>query len=229
MAPIKAALTAFLAKSFSQFSRVRFNAVAPGLLKTPPRLASPAMSTPILCRTGHPSQAPSRPKRPPAWRVFWPPLQRPERPADRRRRRHVDQLLRPRASPPRHAIGVRDRPERSGSRRSVRSTSLLSSARRGPMRSFSPGLPGTAMGDRLCRGPVAWTGLPGTGDLCGSPGDAIPRWPGREGLARSRALRWGSTVHGVFRVVDRSCRLLVEPVVEELGRLFADVASNSTK
>lgn len=37
MAPIKAALDsslAFLAKSFSQFSNVRFNAVAPGLLKT---------------------------------------------------------------------------------------------------------------------------------------------------------------------------------------------------
>jgi enoyl-[acyl-carrier protein] reductase I len=37
MGPIKAALDsslAFLAKSFSQFSRVRFNAVAPGLLKT---------------------------------------------------------------------------------------------------------------------------------------------------------------------------------------------------
>ncbi len=37
MAPVKAALDsslAFLAKSFSEFSRVRFNAVAPGLLKT---------------------------------------------------------------------------------------------------------------------------------------------------------------------------------------------------
>jgi enoyl-[acyl-carrier protein] reductase I len=37
MAPVKAALDsslAFLAKSFSQFSNVRFNAVAPGLLKT---------------------------------------------------------------------------------------------------------------------------------------------------------------------------------------------------
>lgn len=37
MAPIKAALDsslAFLAKSFSRFSKVRFNAVAPGLLKT---------------------------------------------------------------------------------------------------------------------------------------------------------------------------------------------------
>ena len=37
MAPIKAALDsslAFLAKSFSQFSHIRFNAVAPGLLKT---------------------------------------------------------------------------------------------------------------------------------------------------------------------------------------------------
>jgi enoyl-[acyl-carrier protein] reductase I len=37
MAPVKAALEsslAFLAKSFSRFSRIRFNAVAPGLLKT---------------------------------------------------------------------------------------------------------------------------------------------------------------------------------------------------
>ena len=37
MGPIKAALDsslAFLAKSFSQFSEVRFNAVSPGLLKT---------------------------------------------------------------------------------------------------------------------------------------------------------------------------------------------------
>ena len=37
MAPVKAALDsslAFLAKSFSRFSRVRFNAVSPGLLKT---------------------------------------------------------------------------------------------------------------------------------------------------------------------------------------------------
>ena len=37
MAPVKAALDsslAFLVKSFSRFSQVRFNAVAPGLLKT---------------------------------------------------------------------------------------------------------------------------------------------------------------------------------------------------
>jgi enoyl-[acyl-carrier protein] reductase I len=37
MAPVKAALDSsvcFLAKSFSQFSKVRFNAVCPGLLKT---------------------------------------------------------------------------------------------------------------------------------------------------------------------------------------------------
>ena len=37
MAPIKAALDsslAFLTKSFSRFSKIRFNAVAPGLLKT---------------------------------------------------------------------------------------------------------------------------------------------------------------------------------------------------
>ncbi len=37
MAPIKAALDsslAFLAKSFGRFSQIRFNAVAPGLLKT---------------------------------------------------------------------------------------------------------------------------------------------------------------------------------------------------
>jgi enoyl-[acyl-carrier protein] reductase I len=44
MAPIKAALDsslAFLAKSFSPFSRVRFNAVAPGLLKTSASAAIP--------------------------------------------------------------------------------------------------------------------------------------------------------------------------------------------
>ena len=37
MAPVKAALDsslAFLAKSFSRFSKIRFNAVAPGLFKT---------------------------------------------------------------------------------------------------------------------------------------------------------------------------------------------------
>lgn len=48
MAPIKAALDsslAFLTKSFSRFSRVRFNAVAPGLLKTGVfRRGFPAMS-----------------------------------------------------------------------------------------------------------------------------------------------------------------------------------------
>jgi len=45
MAPIKAALDsslAFLAKSFSRFSRVRFNAVAAGLLKTSASRAFPA-------------------------------------------------------------------------------------------------------------------------------------------------------------------------------------------
>jgi enoyl-[acyl-carrier protein] reductase I len=44
MAPVKAALDsslAFLAKSFCRFSRVRFNAVAPGLLKTSASAGSP--------------------------------------------------------------------------------------------------------------------------------------------------------------------------------------------
>ena len=48
MAPVKAALDSalvFLAKSFSQFSRIRFNAVAPGLLKT-----SASAGIPGLCR-----------------------------------------------------------------------------------------------------------------------------------------------------------------------------------
>ena len=48
MAPIKAALDsslAFLAKSFSRFSQVRFNAVSPGLLKT-----SASAGIPGLCR-----------------------------------------------------------------------------------------------------------------------------------------------------------------------------------
>jgi enoyl-[acyl-carrier protein] reductase I len=44
MAPVKAALDSslvFLAKSFSNFSRVRFNAVAPGLLKTSASAGTP--------------------------------------------------------------------------------------------------------------------------------------------------------------------------------------------
>ena len=51
MAPVKAALDsslAFLAKSFSQFSEVRFNAVAPGLLKTSASAGIPGYVDPYL-------------------------------------------------------------------------------------------------------------------------------------------------------------------------------------
>ena len=57
MAPIKAALdstVAFLAKSFSEFSRVRFNAVCPGLLKTASSAGIPGVRGLLpVCRTGH--------------------------------------------------------------------------------------------------------------------------------------------------------------------------------
>ena len=51
MAPIKAALDsslAFLAKSFSRFSRVRFNAVGPGLLKTSASAGTPRLAASYL-------------------------------------------------------------------------------------------------------------------------------------------------------------------------------------
>ena len=107
MAPIKAALDsslAFLAKSFSRFSRVRFNAVAPGLLKTSASAGIPgyvdsylyaeqviprkrAVATEEVANAGGlPAQS---------------AIQRRQRPADRGRRRHVDQLFRPRSDPPR--------------------------------------------------------------------------------------------------------------------------------
>ena len=59
MAPVKAALDsslAFLAKSFSNFSEVRFNAVAPGLLKTSGigRYSRLCRFLPV-CRASHPA------------------------------------------------------------------------------------------------------------------------------------------------------------------------------
>ena len=112
MAPIKAALDsslAFLAKSFSTFSRVRFNAVAPGLLKTSASAGIPgyvdaylyaeqviprksAVTTEEVASAGGFSAQPT--------------IERPQRPASGDRRRHVDQLLRPRPDPPCFASGM---------------------------------------------------------------------------------------------------------------------------
>ena len=111
MAPIKAALDsslAFLAKSFSRFSRVRFNAVAPGLLKTSASAGIPGLRRFLpLRRAGDAAQAgrADRGSRQRGRVPAQPALQRHQRPADRRRRRHVDQLLRPRhCSPQRRQI-----------------------------------------------------------------------------------------------------------------------------
>jgi len=61
MAPIKAALDsslAFLAKSFSRFSRIRFNAVAPGLLKTSASAGIPRYVDALpVCRAGDSAEA----------------------------------------------------------------------------------------------------------------------------------------------------------------------------
>jgi enoyl-[acyl-carrier protein] reductase I len=87
MAPVKAALDSslvFLAKSFSRFSRVRFNAVAPGLLKTSASAGIPGYVDAYL----YAEQA-------------TPALQRHQRPADRAGRRHERELFRPRPGPPR--------------------------------------------------------------------------------------------------------------------------------
>ena len=109
MAPIKAALDsslAFLAKSFSRFSRVRFNAVAPGLLKTSASAGIPGYVDAYLYaeqviprkQAVRTEEVAARGRLPAE-----PAFQRHQRPADRRRRRHVDQLLRPRADRPGHA------------------------------------------------------------------------------------------------------------------------------
>ena len=73
MAPIKAALDSslvFLAKSFSRFSRIRFNAVAPGLLKTSASAGIPGyvdrIFTPNKSRSAsgrsRPKKSPARPR-----------------------------------------------------------------------------------------------------------------------------------------------------------------------
>ena len=109
MAPIKAALDsslAFLAKSFSRFSRIRFNAVAPGLLKTSASAGIPGYVDAYLyaeqviprkqaVQTEEVANA--------AAFLFEPAFERHQRPADRGRCRHVDQLLRPRVDPAAHA------------------------------------------------------------------------------------------------------------------------------
>ena len=103
MAPIKAALDsslAFLAKSFSRFSRIRFNAVAPGLLKTSASAGIPGYvdaylyAEQVIPRKQAVANRRGRPRR---GVPVEPAFQRHQRPADRRRRRDVDQLLRSRA------------------------------------------------------------------------------------------------------------------------------------
>ena len=103
MAPIKAALDsslAFLAKSFSRFSQVRFNAVAPGLLKTSASAGIPGYVDSYLyaeqatlrkqaVQHGGGGQRGGVPAEP--------ALQRHQRPAARGRRRNEHQLLRRRA------------------------------------------------------------------------------------------------------------------------------------
>ena len=94
----------FLAKSFSQFSEVRFNAVAPGLLKTSASAGIPGYVESLsLRRTGHAPQAGRANRRSRQRRRLpaQPALQRHQRPAARGRRRHGDQLFRPRDRPPR--------------------------------------------------------------------------------------------------------------------------------
>ena len=103
MAPIKAALDsslAFLAKSFSQFSQVRFNAVAPGLLKTSASAGIPGYVDSYLYaeQATLRKQAVQNRGSGQCGRVSAEPaLQRHQRPADRGRRRNEHQLLRRRA------------------------------------------------------------------------------------------------------------------------------------
>ena len=106
MAPIKAALDtslAFLAKSFSQFSRVRFNAVAPGLLQDFGLGRHPGLCRVVpLRRAGHSAEKGDRDRRggPRGGLSAQSAFQRRQRPADRGRRRHVDQLFRSPLGPP---------------------------------------------------------------------------------------------------------------------------------
>ncbi len=96
MAPIKAALDsslAFLAKSFSQFSRVRFNAVAPGLLKTSASAGIPGYVDSYLYaeqRDAAQAGGADRRSRQYGGLSAEPAFQRHQRPADHRRRRHVE-------------------------------------------------------------------------------------------------------------------------------------------
>ena len=100
MAPIKAALDsslAFLAKSFSRFSQVRFNAVAPGLLKTSASAGIPGYVDSYLYAEQVISAKAGRrkPRRPPTSPPFCSARDpAASTPSDRGRRRHEHQLLR---------------------------------------------------------------------------------------------------------------------------------------
>ena len=101
MAPVKAALDSavcFLAKSFSEFSRVRFNAVCPGLLKTSASAGIPGYVDSYLfaeqatpAKRGRPHGGSRRGDRLPDQS----PLFRNQCAGARDRRRNGDQLFRP--------------------------------------------------------------------------------------------------------------------------------------
>ena len=113
MAPIKAALDsslAFLAKSFSQFSQVRFNAVAAGLLKTSASAGIPGYVDAYLFAEqvdsppgGRTNRGSRRDCRVPAQRS----VQRNPGPTHRRRCGNEHQLLRPRGDRPRRRWSLR--------------------------------------------------------------------------------------------------------------------------
>ena len=99
MAPIKAALEsslAFLTKSFSRFSEVRFNAVAAGLLKTSASAGIPGyVDSYLFCResdSARPRRCDRRSGRSGSISAQ-PPKQRNHGPINRRRCRNVDKLL----------------------------------------------------------------------------------------------------------------------------------------
>jgi enoyl-[acyl-carrier-protein] reductase (NADH) len=73
MAPIKAALDsslAFLTKSFSRFSKVRFNAVAPAFSNLCVRRYPRLRRVLSLRRANHPANRPSSLRKPPMWPCF---------------------------------------------------------------------------------------------------------------------------------------------------------------
>ena len=150
MAPIKAALDsslAFLAKSFSRFSQVRFNAVSPGPAEDVGlgRHSRLRRFVPV-CRAGDAAET-GRPDRGSGQRgrvSAQPPLQRHQRPADRRRRRNEHELLRRRPDP--QALRPGRRPAVT-IRRAVRAAEVPASDAAGSR----AGQPGDAKSDSLMR------------------------------------------------------------------------------